>query len=162
MLRTMAGDAQDAQRDEAAHWLYGLAPEAWLRSAMNELASARQQYAQHDARAGLTSARRAGGMAWNAVLALQPEPDPAFGRTYVEHLRALGDGAAHGEPIPEAVREAARALLQEPEPRPGALVQLLSPRREGRLVDAAETVVAEAYVRLLRRGLLDPPRLRRP
>lgn len=151
MLPTMAGTDPD-------HWLYKLSPAEWLRGAMNELGSAKQLYGRHDARPGLASARRAAGMAWNAVLALEPAPDDAFGRTYVEHLRALADGVSHAEPIPGAVRDAARALVSEPEPRPGTLVQLLSPRHEGRVVAAAETVLAEAYVRLLRRGLLEPAR----
>ncbi len=146
-----------AERDPE-HWLYRLGAEEWLRAGMSELGQARARYAQRDARAGLASARRAAGMAWNAVLALDEPLDPAFGSTYVEHLRALANGTPHPVPIPSEVRDAAKALLHEPEPRAGTLVQLLSPRHDARLVDAAETILAEAYARLLRRGAIQPRR----
>jgi hypothetical protein len=101
-------------------------------------------------------------MGWNAVLALHDDADGVdelgFGRNYVEHLRALANGTSHPEPIPAAVRDAAKALLSEAEPRPGTLVQLLSPRHDSRIVEAAETILAEAYARLLRRGLIEPGR----
>ncbi len=147
---------------DPAHWLHRFTAEEWLRAGIRELGNARTLYARHDARPGLASARRAAGMGWNAVLALGDEPaeegERAFGRTYVEHLRALANGTSHPEAIPSAVRDAAKALLAEPEPRPGTLVQLLSPRHDSRVIDAAETVLAEAYARLLRRGLIDPAR----
>lgn len=152
-----AGDHRDP-----SHWLRRFTAEEWLRAGMRELGLSRQLYARHDARPGLASARRAAGMGWNAVLAVHEGPDDVdelgFGRNYVEHLRALANGTSHPEAIPAAVRDAAKALLSEPEPRPGTLVQLLSPRHDSRIVDAAETILAEAYARLLRRGLIEPGR----
>jgi hypothetical protein len=159
---TSSPDRPAGDRRDPAHWLHRFTAEEWLRAGMRELGTARSLYARHDARPGLASARRAAGMGWNAVLALDEAQDApgerGFGRTYVEHLRALANGTSHPEPIPAAVRDAAKALLAEPEPRPGTLVQLLSPRHDSRLVDAAETILAEAYARLLRRGLIEPGR----
>lgn len=138
-----------------AEWLRRLSPQEWLHAGMHELVEARDRLARHAMRPGLASARRAAGMGWNAVLSLGDEPSAAFGRTYVDHLRALAEGAvmdaADPHPIPDEVREAARELLADPASRPRTeVVQILTPRRDRRLADAAETILAEAYVRVLR------------
>src|SRR5262245_50624698 len=81
------------------HWLFKLSPDEWIRAAMGELRRAEAAYAQKDARAGLAGAKRAGGMALNGALIV--EPNDAWGRSYVDHLRAL----AHEETVPPRVRE---------------------------------------------------------
>lgn len=137
------------------HWLHRFTPDEWMRASMNELATAKSSLARHASRPALASVRRAAGMAWNAVLALEPEPDPRFGRTYVDHLRALADGTpldtSDPTPIPSQVRDAARRLMDDPAAGPQRVVQLVTPKRDHALIDAAETVLAEALARVVRR-----------
>src|SRR5579862_6053298 len=90
------------------HWLHRLTADEWLRAADNELARAEQALAHKQQRAGVTQARRAAGMAWNAVLALGP--DESYGRSYMEHLAALAKESA----APEGVRRAAGELVHAP------------------------------------------------
>lgn len=140
---------------DPSHWLHRFTAEEWLRAGMRELATAKETFARHAQRPGLASARRAAGMGWNAVLALEAgegEPDAAFGRSYADHLRALADGVvlASGTPVPEPVRTAAKRLMDDPAAGPQKVVQLVTPKHDERLLDAAETVLAEAYARLAR------------
>jgi hypothetical protein len=87
------------------HWLYRFTPEEWLRAAVGELAAALEGPGQ---RKVVASARRAAGMALNAVLA--GAPNEAWGRSYMDHLRALA-----ADPLaPAALREACAALVQAP------------------------------------------------
>jgi hypothetical protein len=142
---------------DPTHWLHRLSADEWLRAGIHELGQAKAAFSRHAARSGLASARRAAGMGWNAVLALEPQPDERYGRSYVDHLRALAEGAPLAtedpSPIPEAVRLAARRLLDDPAAGPpGEVVQILTPKRDAGLFDAAETILAEAYARVVRRG----------
>ena len=94
-------------------------------------------------------------MGWNAVLALEEEPDETFGVTYVDHLRALAAGtavhAADPTPLPQEVRDAAVILLSDAAAGPRLdVVQILTPKRDERLITAAETILAEAYARVVR------------
>jgi HEPN domain-containing protein len=90
------------------HWLYRLSADEWLKAAHNELERAQAVLERKQQRPGVAGARRAAGMAWNAVLVLAP--DERYGRSYMDHLRALaGDSAAE-----EAVRQAAQALVDAP------------------------------------------------
>jgi hypothetical protein len=139
---------------DPTHWLHRFTADEWLRAGMRELATARSAIAGHHPRPALAGLRRAAGMGWNAVLALEPEPDAAFGRTYADHWRAIADGAEpHGAPIPEAVRAAAKLLMDDPvaQAKPSGVVQILTRTRDERVIEAAETVLAEAYTRLLHR-----------
>ena len=72
---------------DPSHWLHRFDPEEWLRAAANELARAEQALAQKQQRPGLAGARRAAGMAWNAVLVCAE--DETYGRSYMDHLHAL-------------------------------------------------------------------------
>ncbi|MEO7097709.1 MAG: hypothetical protein ABI175_30890 [Polyangiales bacterium] len=143
------------------HWLHRLTADEWLRAGMKELSTARSAMSQHQQRPALASLRRAAGMGWNAVLALQAEPDARYGRSYADHLRALaggiepGDDAAH--PVPAAVREAAQRLMDDPASRRTEVVQILTRARDEALLAAAETVLAEAYTRVLRASAPRPP-----
>ncbi len=123
---------------------------------MRELGIAKEGFARHATRSALASARRAAGMGWNAVLALEEEPDAKFGRSYADHLRALADGAVldTSDPtkVPDEVRAAARRLMQDPAAGPQKVVQILTPTRDANLFDAAETVLAEAWARVNRRS----------
>jgi len=139
---------------DSTHWLYRLSPEEWLRAGMGELANAKQSLAQRSMRTALASARRAAGMGWNAVLALEEQPDPRFGRSYADHLRALAEGAALAtsdrSPLPDEVRAAAKHLMDDPAAGPQKVVQIVTPARDAKLLDAAETILAEAWARVNR------------
>jgi HEPN domain-containing protein len=90
---------------DPTHWLHRLTADEWLRAAEGELARAERALAARQQRAGVAQARRAAGMALNALLALAE--DERYGRSYMEHLERL----AVDEAVLAPVREAARALL---------------------------------------------------
>ena len=71
-------------------------------------------------RPGVTHARRAAGMAWNAVLTAHP--DERSGRSYMEHVVALAADATE----PDEIRAAAQRLRDTP-PAPPELVTLGKP-----------------------------------
>ena len=127
-------------RKDPDHWLYRLTPEEWLRAAENELKHAHASLEGKQQRAGVAGARRAAGMAWNAVLALAAEPDPEYGRSYMDHLKAVARDAA----IPQAVRLAAQALIDAPLDQ--KLVSL--GRGDTRLAESAAAIVAHARERV--------------
>jgi hypothetical protein len=105
---------------DPAHWLHRLTAEEWLAAAATEIDHAEAALARRAARPGVTHARRAAGMAWNAVLTVHP--DERSGRSYTEHLVALaGDATA-----PAEIRAAAQRLRDTPA-APPALVTLGKP-----------------------------------
>ena len=122
-----------------SHWLHRLTPAEWLDAATTELEHARAALERRAARPGVTHARRAAGMAWNAVLAAAPDDALAarFGRSYMEHVAAL----ATAPDVPEPVRAAA-ALLRDTPPAPPELVTLGRP--DVRPLDAARAIAAHA------------------
>lgn len=127
-------------RDEG-HWLYRLSASEWIRAAQAELERAERAYSSGDGRGGLAGARRAAGMALNGALIVAP--NAGWGRTYIEHLVAL-----RGEPdLPDAVREAARVLVDAAPARPGGpqLVVLRTKGTTERVVEAAKDVIAHAF-----------------
>ncbi len=75
---------------EPDHWLRKLTPDEWIRAAMAELRRAEAAYAGGDGRGGSAGVKRAAGMALNAALIV--EPDEKWGRSYVEHVKALARG----------------------------------------------------------------------
>ncbi len=127
------------------HWLYRFTPREWLRASLGELDQARAAFARRNGRAGLAGCRRAAGVALNALLALGDAPDARYGRSYMDHLTALADEVD----APEAVQEAARVLLQTPLPG-GEVVALRTASSDARLLDAAETVMAHAYAKVVK------------
>ena len=102
------------------HWLHRLTAAEWLAAAETELGHAEAALGRRAARPGVTHARRAAGMAWNAVLV--GAPDEAAGRSYMEHVVALSGSAA----VPEDVRAAARQLRETPA-GPPELIRLGAP-----------------------------------
>ncbi len=121
-------------------WLRRFTPREWVRASLAELDQARRAYETRNGRAGLAGCRRAAGVALNGALSTQPSPDPAYGRTYMDHLAGLSADVT----APEAAREAARLLLQTPLPG-GEVVALRTATGDARALDAAETVMAHAY-----------------
>lgn len=128
-------------KDES-HWLFRLEPDEWIAAALGELSRAEAAYARGDARAGLAGAKRAAGMALNGALIV--EPNEAWGRSYVDHVRAL---STEESAAPRAVRDACKALLLEPVAG-GALLSIRSRKSNARVIEAAKDVMAHAYAKV--------------
>jgi HEPN domain-containing protein len=140
---TDAGRAPASFARDPNDWLRRYSPKEWIRAAMKELRLAETSYAQRNARAGLAGCKRAAGMALNAALIV--EPNDAWKRTYIEHLRAL----AEDETVPAAVSAAARTLLDMPAPG-GEIVILRSPGQNEKVLEAARDVMAHAFAVVMR------------
>jgi HEPN domain-containing protein len=89
-------------------WLTRLSAAEWLLAAGKELGLAYERLRRNARREGVTYARRAAGMALNA--ALRRELDPTYGRSYMDHVKALRDD----ERAPVDARAAARRLVAAP------------------------------------------------
>lgn len=123
---------------DPSHWLYRFGAAEWLAAAENELRHADVALGRRSTRTAVTHARRAAGMAWNAVLV--GHFDERYGRSYMEHIAALAadDGA------PADLREAA-LVLRDTRPVPPTLVQIGRP--DDSFVQAARAIVAHAAAR---------------
>jgi hypothetical protein len=124
---------------DPGHWLHRLTAAEWLAAADTELGHAAAALGRRAVRPGVTHARRAAGMAWNAVLVLAP--DERFGRSYMDHVNALCDDAG----APEPVRTAARTLRDTPA-APPTLVTIGRPDMAP--LEAARAIVAHARARV--------------
>jgi hypothetical protein len=123
---------------DPSHWLHRLDAGEWLRAATKELVRAEEALVGKQQRPGVAGARRAAGMAWNAVLV--GAEDEGYGRSYMDHLHAL----ARDERAPKAVRAAALTLVEAP------LATNVIPlgRGDTRWADAARVIVDEARRRV--------------
>jgi HEPN domain-containing protein len=132
---------------DEGHWLLRLTAEEWLAAARNELGRARTALSRGDLRKGLFEARRAAGMACNAILRV--EPHEGWGRSYMEHLVAIADDTS----VSPALRAAAKGLTAKAPASGGAdaIVPLrgLSTEANAPATDAAQTFVDHA-ARILR------------
>jgi HEPN domain-containing protein len=125
------------------HWLWRLDAGAWLRAAVGELQAGRVHVASR--RAAVTHARRAAGMAVNAVLVATGGEELRWGRSYVEHLQALAEADEAGlAPLSAAVRAPAARLMAISPVAPTGLVALArGPHAAAdEALAAAETVVS--------------------
>ena len=127
----------DFTRDPT-HWLRKHSPDEWIRASLGELSRAERAWSGGNVRAGAIGVKRAAGMALNAALVV--EPDPGYGRTYLEHLEAL----AVDPRVPEAVRTASRRVLDAQGPAT-EIIRLRTPRDHAVAVDAARDVIAHAW-----------------
>jgi hypothetical protein len=127
----------DFTRDPS-DWLRRFSPDEWIRAALGELSRAEAAWARGDARSGAAGVKRAAGMALNAALLVEPEP--RWGRTYVEHVAALSTD----DRVPAAVREACLLVLEAKAPT-GDVVSLRTPRSNAVVLEAARDVVAHAW-----------------
>ncbi len=133
------GDANHRQEPtDPKAWLKRYSPQGWIERALRELAVAEQAFFDRQPPAAAAAMKRAAGMALNGALCVVPRED--WGRSYVEHLKAL----AEDDSVPEVVSESARVIL-EFAPQPGTLVFLRSPGKDHRLLEATRTVMAHAY-----------------
>jgi hypothetical protein len=128
---------------DPAHWLYRLTPVEWLSAADTEVAHAAEALGRRALRPGITHARRAAGMAWNAVLAGADDEAlvTRYGRSYMDHVTAL----ASATDVSDEVRAAAQ-LLRDTPPLPPALITLGKP--DMRALDAARLVIAHARTKI--------------
>jgi len=124
-------------------WLARHTPREWVQAALAELRRATAAFETNDVAAGVASCKRAAGMALNGALLL--EPDATWGRSYVDHVRALERDLA----VPLAVREACKQLLEARPPNPH-LLTLRGPRTNDRIVEAARDVMAHALAVVIR------------
>jgi HEPN domain-containing protein len=129
--------------DEQHEWLLRASPREWIREGMQELREAEKALKGRDQRTGYTALRRAAGKALNGALLF--EPNPAWGRTYMDHIRALAEDPV----VPEAVRAAAKKLIQA-NPDDAKLILLVPERHYKALVEAAKDLVAHAYAVVVR------------
>jgi HEPN domain-containing protein len=123
---------------DPAHWLFRFSPDEWIRAALEEVRRAQAGYTRGDLRAGAASVKRAAGMALNGALIV--EPNDSWGRSYVDHVQALGKDAA----VPDAVRVACRSVLDAGGPGREVVV-LRTPRSSEAAIDAAKDVIAHAW-----------------
>ncbi len=130
---------------DPSHWLFKHSPEEWIHAALAELRRAEGAYKANNPQAGLAACKRAAGMALNGALLV--EPNESWGRSFVDHLYALG----RDESVPAAVREACAVLLRTSAPGHD-LLQLRSHRADERVVEAARDVMAHAYAVVQRHG----------
>jgi hypothetical protein len=82
-------------------------------------------------------------MALNAALIAEPKED--WGRTYVDHLRAL----VRDPVVPEQVRASCNLLLHT-QPPGHELVFLRSKEQDERVLEAARDVMAHGYAVVMR------------
>ncbi len=90
------------------HWLYRFTSDEWLRAATNELTQSQQAFVGKSQREAVAHARRAAGMAVNALL--WHRPDEAYGRSFMDHLVRLKSD----ESVPPPIQQAAQALVAMP------------------------------------------------
>jgi HEPN domain-containing protein len=134
----------DLDRDAGgADWLRAHSPREWVQAGLAELRKAEAAFEAGDVGAGIAGCKRAAGMALNGALLV--EPAPSWGRSYVEHVRAL----ASEERVPQAVRDASRTVLDARPPN-ASLLTLRVPRANERLLEAARDVMAHALAVVMR------------
>ena len=128
-------------------WLRRQSPAEWIRAALGEASRAEEASRAKNSRAFVTGAKRAAGMALNAVLLLESKDD--WGRSYIEHLQGLVTDTT----APDAVRSAAKTVL-EAAPPSAQLVSLRTKGADERVLDACRDVIAHAYAIAVRHGAL--------
>ena len=124
---------------DPSSWLYRFDAQEWLAAAETELRLCADAYARRSVRPAVTHARRAAGMALNAILVLRP--NDTYGRSYMEHLVA----AAADDDAPETIRNAAQALTVSTT-LPPTLITLGKP--DSRPLDAARAITVWARIRV--------------
>jgi len=124
--------------DDPKAWLKRYSAAGWIERSLRELAVAETAFKDRQPTAAAAAMKRAAGMALNGALCVVPREE--WGRSYVDHLKALLEDPA----VPKAVSEAARIIL-EFTPQPGTLVFLRSPGKDSQLLEATRTVMAHAY-----------------
>jgi HEPN domain-containing protein len=123
---------------EKPAWLTRLPAEGWIQQGLAELGRAEARLKAHDRTASVLGLRRAAGMALNGALSVHWRD---WGRTYIDHLRAI----AADDTVPEVVRLAAQTLNDAATEQGPGVVRLTPPSESVRLLEATKTVMAHAY-----------------
>jgi HEPN domain-containing protein len=132
---------------DPSHWLLRHSPPEWISAGLNELERAEAAFEQHNPVAAHAHLKRAAGMALNAALIV--EPNETWGRSYVDHLKAVANSTS----VPEDVRAAATRLLAlSSQPRP--VIALRTPSIERACLEAARVVMAHAYA-IVQKGAVE-------
>jgi hypothetical protein len=131
------------------HWLWRLSAHAWLDSANHEIAQASDHLGLR--RTAVTHARRAAGMALNAVLVAmstrgwsREHCETVWGRSYIDHLRALAaspDADESRGPFDTQMFDQCRSLLSISVMPPTGLVRLAA-RKDEAASEAITTATA--------------------
>jgi hypothetical protein len=143
---------------DSEDWLLKKTPAEWLRAGSEEATAGAAAVSARNFRAALTALRRAAGMALNGALIV--EPNPSWGRTYVEHLQALAKASQDTVPsghtsIPPAVVAAAQQLMKGSVTTTApSVLTLRTPAQEHALVEAARDIIAHAYTVVVRHGMM--------
>jgi hypothetical protein len=132
----------DGDRDPK-DWLRRYTPREWVQVGLAELRRAMTAFETNDVGAGLAGCKRAAGMALNGALLV--EPNETWGRSYVDHVKALADEAS----VPAAVRDACKVILEVRPPNPH-LLTLRVPRGNERVIEATRDVMAHALAVVIR------------
>lgn len=138
---------------DSDHWLWRLDAHGWLAAAEAELDRGRANASSR--RTAVTHARRAAGMALNATLVAMQDKgwsreqcEHAWGRSYIDHVRALA-GSDAPEPFDAEQARRCRALLEIPVMSPTGLVKLARSRDEAASATldlAAQILIACAQI----------------
>jgi hypothetical protein len=119
---------------QSDHWLWRLDAQGWLAAARVELEQGRAHAGSR--RTAITHARRAAGMALNGTLVAMASRgwsrercEQAWGRSYIDHLRAIATSEVP-EPFDSEQARRCRALLDVSVMPPPGLVKLARTRDE--------------------------------
>jgi hypothetical protein len=137
-VETMAEEERDPK-----DWLRRYTPREWVQVGLSELRRAMTAFETNDVGAGLAGCKRAAGMALNGALLV--EPNETWGRSYVDHVKALQDE----ESVPAAVRDACKVILESRAPNAN-LLTLRVPRANERVIEATRDVMAHALAVVIR------------
>lgn len=129
---------REVEAPAAPAWLARHRPHEWIAQGLGELSRAEARLKSHDRVAGVLGLRRAAGMALNGALAVKLRD---WGRTYIDHLRAVAEDGS----VPREVSEAARLLNEISLERTPGVVRLTPPSESARWIEATKTVMAHAY-----------------
>lgn len=141
------------RESDDTHWLWRLSDREWLAAAERELDRAREHLGTR--RTAITHARRAAGMALNGVLVTmvtrgwsRERCETGWGRSYIDHLRALTDPGKSIEPFAAEQAEHCQTLLAIPVMPPAGLVRLATRKDEAasRAVAIADELVRACAV----------------
>ncbi|MFO7563662.1 MAG: hypothetical protein R6X02_13525 [Enhygromyxa sp.] len=143
---------------DADHWLWRLSDRDWLAAAERELELGRERISTR--RTAITHARRAAGMALNGVLVTmaargwsRERCETIWGRSYVEHLRAIAEPKPSSpEPLAPEHAQACRTLLAIPVMPHTGLVSLAARRDEAasQALAAADAIVRACAAKIER------------
>ena len=128
---------------DPGHWLHRFDAAEWLAAAETELAHAQEKLSHRSVRPGVTHARRAAGMAWNAVLVMAPPTSATAAVTWTTSSRWRRRRRMMRRSPPRSVR---RHKLRDTPAAPPQLVTIGKPDMSA--LEAATAIVTFARIRV--------------